>query len=107
MSVSRAQVEQVARLARLHFDPAELDRLTHDLNAILGHMDELRELDVADVAPFTVVAADATPQRADVPGADPLHVEPSSLAPAWRDGFFTVPRLAAHRHAGGEGEQGP
>jgi hypothetical protein len=35
--------------------------------------------------------------RADEPGADPLHVPPADLAPAWHAGFFTVPRLPSHR----------
>jgi hypothetical protein len=42
--------------------------------------------------------------RADAPGADPLAFPPERLAPAWYDGFFTVPRLSAMQHEATEPE---
>jgi len=53
MKISRADVEHVALLARLHFDEAELERFTLQLNAILSHMEKLNELDTSDVESTT------------------------------------------------------
>lgn len=37
----------------------------------------------------------SAPLRSDVTAPDRLERSPAQLAPAWQDGFFTVPRLAA------------
>jgi|SRR5919108_153750 aspartyl-tRNA(Asn)/glutamyl-tRNA(Gln) amidotransferase subunit C len=97
MSISRRDAAQIAALARLALEPAELARLTAQLNSILEHMRELRAVDVTDVEPFALAAENVAPPRADEPGADALVVPPAELAIAWRAGFFTVPRLEAQR----------
>ena len=51
MKISREEVEHVARLARLALEPTELDELTGQLDAILGYVDKLNELDTEDVEP--------------------------------------------------------
>ena len=95
MSVTPDEVERIAALARLRIEPEELRRFTAELNGILDHMTELAALDVAGVEPFTNAAEVAAPLRRDEPGADPLLADPADIAPAWREGFFTVPRVAA------------
>jgi aspartyl-tRNA(Asn)/glutamyl-tRNA(Gln) amidotransferase subunit C len=97
VSVTRETVEHIARLARLALDAGELERLTTQLNSVLEHVEELREVVLDGVEPFASAAADVSPPRADEPGADPLHLEPGQNTPAWRQGYFTVPRLHAHR----------
>ena len=54
--VSLDEVRHVADLANLELTPEELPRMGHDLNAILGHIAELNELDTADVPPMAQVA---------------------------------------------------
>jgi aspartyl-tRNA(Asn)/glutamyl-tRNA(Gln) amidotransferase subunit C len=95
--VTRDEVEAMARLARLRLDADEADRLAAQLSDILSHMDALRSAALDGVPPFSIAASDVAPPRGDVPGADPLLLPPATLAPVWRDGFFTVPRLAAQR----------
>ena len=104
---TREEVRAVARLARLSFSDVELDRMAGDLRDILALAQELSTIAEAstvagdgDAAPATGGNADAGAPRAalreDVPGADPLALPPSYIAPEWRDGFFTVPRLPGH-----------
>lgn len=54
MSVGRAQVEAIARLAQLDVDAAEAERLAEEMSRILDHADRLRAMavgaDGADVA---------------------------------------------------------
>jgi aspartyl-tRNA(Asn)/glutamyl-tRNA(Gln) amidotransferase subunit C len=97
MRVTRADVDAIAALARLRLDPDEADRMAGQLTAILDHMDELRAVAVAGVPPFAIAAADVAPPRSDDMAPDPLSREPGSVAPAWQQGFFTVPRLPAQR----------
>jgi aspartyl-tRNA(Asn)/glutamyl-tRNA(Gln) amidotransferase subunit C len=52
MSLTRADVEKVSVLARLQFSDAELDQLTTELSAILGYVEQLRELNTDEVAPM-------------------------------------------------------
>jgi aspartyl-tRNA(Asn)/glutamyl-tRNA(Gln) amidotransferase subunit C len=96
--MDRETVMRIAALARLRLDRDEVERLTAQLNDILRHVEALGAVDVAGVeggAGAVGVAGGAAPLREDVPGADPLARPPAELAPAWMDGFFTVPRLAA------------
>ena len=56
--------------------------------------------DSGGVATGLSVAGAPHTGRADVPGADPLILPPSSIATEWRNGFFTVPRMRTHDAAG-------
>jgi aspartyl-tRNA(Asn)/glutamyl-tRNA(Gln) amidotransferase subunit C len=97
MVVRREDVLRAANLAHLQLDTVELDRLASEIEDIIGHMAVLRTLDLHGVPPFSSPAALERPLRSDEPGADPLLLKPGEIAPAWEDGFFTVPRLEAHR----------
>lgn len=101
MSVSRGEVEHIAALARLKVGPAEIATLTGEMNAILDHMAELREVDVDGIEEVVGVVEGGAPTRSPRAGPDPLQQGPVSFAPDWRDGFFVVPRLPAM-----EGHQG-
>ncbi len=94
MPVTTADVLHVAGLARLRLRLEEVDRLTLQLNDILAHVAELAAAETAEVEPEPATEWPA-PLRADAAAPDPLQLPPAELAPAWEDGFFTVPRLAA------------
>ena len=51
MAISRHEVLQVARLARLALTDEEIERLTGELGAILDAVGVVAELDLADVPP--------------------------------------------------------
>ncbi len=52
MSLSREDVEKVALLGRLRLTPEELDKMTAQLAAIVGYVDQLAELNTEDVEPM-------------------------------------------------------
>ena len=93
--VTRRQVEDVARLARLRLDEDEAERLTRELNGILEHVEALGEVDLAGVEAVDGEIDHAAAARADVPATDALQALPATFAPAFDEGFFTVPKLAA------------
>ncbi|HEX7118892.1 MAG TPA: Asp-tRNA(Asn)/Glu-tRNA(Gln) amidotransferase subunit GatC [Longimicrobiales bacterium] len=95
MAVTREDVLRVAALARLRLTGEEVERFTAQLNGILAHMEELNTLDVGGVEAVGGATEGRAPLRAEDAAPDRLAVPASELAPAWRDGFFAVPRLAA------------
>jgi aspartyl-tRNA(Asn)/glutamyl-tRNA(Gln) amidotransferase subunit C len=52
MSISRADIEKVALLARLQLSDAELDTMTGQLAQIVGYVDQLSEVDTEGVEPM-------------------------------------------------------
>ena len=52
MAIDRAQVIKIARLARLSFSDAEIDELTGQLGNMLALVEQLGEVDTADVEPM-------------------------------------------------------
>lgn len=91
MTIERAQLEKIAKLARLQLDDDELDRLTHDCRLILDYFETVRALT------STLAGGDdaSTPLREDRVSPDRLSGSPADIAPSWRDGFFILPRLPA------------
>lgn len=100
------EVREIAALARLRLDDAEIARMTQDLDAILGYVDQLRELDTAAVEPMTHAVPFDCPLRDDQPGP-PLPAEEVLANAPRRDGtFFQVPRVVPGP-GGGPGESEP
>jgi aspartyl-tRNA(Asn)/glutamyl-tRNA(Gln) amidotransferase subunit C len=52
VTLSREDVEKVALLARLQLTPDETDVMTRHLGRIVEYVEQLRELDTADVEPL-------------------------------------------------------
>lgn len=96
MAVTHADVRHVATLARLDVDDERLDHLVTELNGILGHMDALREIDTREIEEAAFAPKTGTPLRADAGSPLKMYTPLASFAPALRDGFIIVPRLATH-----------
>ena len=90
MNIDRDEARRIAGLAHLEFDDAGLDRMAAEMTKILTYIDQLREVNVEG---FEDRDAAATPMRADdaQPSLDRELV--ARNAPAWRDGFFVVPKV--------------
>jgi aspartyl-tRNA(Asn)/glutamyl-tRNA(Gln) amidotransferase subunit C len=90
MALTQAEVEHVARLARMQLSPDELEHMRVQLSAILEHIEMLQEVDVAGVPPMAHVTGLSTLLRPD----DALPALPReavlSNAPQQRDGMFRV-----------------
>jgi aspartyl-tRNA(Asn)/glutamyl-tRNA(Gln) amidotransferase subunit C len=94
MAVSLDDVRHIAALARLEVPDDRLPVLAKELSGILGHMDVLQNVPIpSDAANDTALGM---PLRADGGPQYPLAAPRGSFAPAMRDGFFIVPRLATH-----------
>ena len=69
MTLSRAEVDHVATLARLGLSDAEKDRLLGELEAILDHIARLQRVDTSTLAETAQVGDLVNVMRADVPEA--------------------------------------
>ena len=63
--LDRTQVLHVARLARLELTDDEVERMAGELSKVLDHIEKIRELDLAGVAPTSHVIDVAGVVRAD------------------------------------------
>lgn len=93
MSISKKDVEHVAKLARLELTEEEKVLYTEELNAVLGFMDTLNQLDTSDVVPTSHVLDIKNVFREDVmePSMEPEEVVAN--APAAKDNQFCVPKI--------------
>jgi len=96
--VSVDDVLHVAELANLELTAEELPRMVHDLNAVLGHIAELGELDTRTIEPMTQVLGRSGADAGETLRAD--TVKPSvdraavmAAAPESDGRFFKVPKV--------------
>jgi aspartyl-tRNA(Asn)/glutamyl-tRNA(Gln) amidotransferase subunit C len=91
--ISRADVEHVARLARLALDEAEVARMREQLDGILTYIDMLRGLDTTGVVPTSHAVPLVNVMREDEPRPCLSQDEVLAAAPDRADAFFRVPRI--------------
>lgn len=93
MSVDIDTVKRVAKLAHIAVDDARAAELLGDLNAILGFVEQLNEVDVDNVQPMTSVVDISARQRADIVNDGGKADDIVANAPASEDNFFMVPKV--------------
>jgi aspartyl-tRNA(Asn)/glutamyl-tRNA(Gln) amidotransferase subunit C len=93
MSVDRATVHRIARLARLAITEDEAARLEKELSGILDWVAQLDEIDTSNVAPMTRVAAMTMKQRKDEVTDGFCAEDILKNAPQVDDGYFVVPKI--------------
>ncbi|MCT8998525.1 Asp-tRNA(Asn)/Glu-tRNA(Gln) amidotransferase subunit GatC [Chelativorans intermedius] len=93
MSVDIETVKRVARLARIAVDEEEATRMTGELNAILGFVEQLGEVDVTDVEPMTSVIPISMKKRQDEVTDGGKAADIVANAPASEENFFVVPKV--------------
>lgn len=86
-------LDGLARLARLSLAPAERAALSNDLDQMLGLIDELTAVDVANVEPLAHPHDMALRLRADAVTEPDRSEEFLAAAPDSHAGYFLVPRV--------------
>ena len=93
MSVDLATVKRVARLARIAVSEEEANRMTGELNGILGFVEQLSEVNVEGVEPMTSVTPMEMRKREDVVNDGDKADDIVANAPASDRNFFQVPKV--------------
>jgi aspartyl-tRNA(Asn)/glutamyl-tRNA(Gln) amidotransferase subunit C len=104
-TIALEDVRRVAELASLELTAEEEPRMVRDLGAILGHVEQLNQLDITDVPPMAQVSEilSGRTQTSAVTGAEPLRADvlrPSldravvmATAPETDGTHFKVPKV--------------
>jgi len=88
-ALTRKEVEEIALLARLHLEPAELEGMERELGAILEHFQTIAAVDTSGVPAMTHAVPMDLRMRADL--AQPsLPVEAALAAAPRREGDLIV-----------------
>lgn len=93
MSVDITIVKRVAHLARIAVTQDDAERMTGELNAILGFVEQLNEVDVSGVEPMTSVTPMAMKKREDVVTDGGKAADIVANAPLTEENFFLVPKV--------------
>ena len=97
MSVTREEIERIARLAALAVDQDALRSLTTEIGRILEYVSTLESADVGtgEIDGSVPNAESRQPLRPDEVRRTELAVPLEALAPRFEDGLLLVPRLGA------------
>ena len=93
MSLSRQDVAKVASLARLALSADELDRMTGELQKIVGLVSQLAEVDTSAVTPLAHPLDAENVFRADEPQPSLTTAEALQSAPRHDGECFLVPAV--------------
>jgi aspartyl-tRNA(Asn)/glutamyl-tRNA(Gln) amidotransferase subunit C len=93
MSVDKATVRRIAKLARIALPEERVEPMMAELNGILGWIEQLQEVDIEGVEPMTSVVNQKLKMRDDVvtAGGDARAIVAN--APVTEDDFFVVPKV--------------
>ena len=93
MSLDKATVTGIARLARIRVSDDDIEELGEELGRILGWVERLEEVDVSGVSPMTGVVETRLRWRGDAVADGDRADEILGNAPRSEAGFFVVPRV--------------
>ena len=93
MSVSREEVLRIAQLAELDVDEETLPTLAEQMSRILDYVAQLSAVPANGAVRVFVPGPDAIRFRADQVTPSGLAFGPDEFAPAFKEGFFVVPKL--------------
>ena len=93
MTISREEVQHVARLARLELAEDVLDTMAEQLGSILDYMDTLNQVDTEGIAPTAHAVALTTPLRSDERRAHLDREAALANAPERDEDSFLVPKV--------------
>jgi aspartyl-tRNA(Asn)/glutamyl-tRNA(Gln) amidotransferase subunit C len=92
--ISKKDVQYIAHLSRIHLQESEAEKLTHDLEGILGYIEKLNKLDVSQVKPTSHVLPIENVFRQDIvrPSLNPKDIMKFSVENDGK-GSFKVPQV--------------
>jgi aspartyl-tRNA(Asn)/glutamyl-tRNA(Gln) amidotransferase subunit C len=93
MSVDSATVKRIGRLARIRIEEGEVETYRTELNAILGFVEQLDEVDVTGIEPMTSVTPMQLRRREDKVTDGGYADRIVKNAPLTEDNFFMVPKV--------------
>ncbi len=93
MSLDKATVARIAKLARIRVAEDELDPLARELSNIFGWSEKLDEVDTEGVEPMTSAVEKTLARREDAVTDGDCRDKVLANAPVTTEGYFVVPKV--------------
>jgi aspartyl-tRNA(Asn)/glutamyl-tRNA(Gln) amidotransferase subunit C len=93
VSVSKEEIEKIAKLARLNLNEDEINKIESQINQILEYVKKLDELNTDDVEPLSHTLDLNNVFREDVVKESLPREKALENAPLKSDKFFRVPKV--------------
>lgn len=91
--ISKEQVRNIAKLARLKLGDEEVKQYQRDLNEVLQAAEKLQQIDTSEVSPTTSVIGADNVLREDEAKSGLPQAEVHNNGPQVVQGYFRVPRV--------------
>ena len=91
--LNEAQIEALARLARIRLERAEIPALTQQLGQILALVERMNAIDTTGVEPLAHPLDIVPRQRPDVVSEHDQRAALLAIAPVTDAGYYLVPRV--------------
>lgn len=93
MNITNEQVAHLAHLSKLQLTEAELKQMQADMNNMLNFVEQINELDLAEVEPLTYMSDGVNVMREDLVVQKISHDEALKNAPDKDTDYFRVPKV--------------
>ena len=93
MSIDRATVEQIAKLARIELDPAETEYYSLHLAKIVSYVEKINQLNLADIPPTLSPHSTLNVYRPDEPKEFDNNLGLNKILPVKEDNFIKIPKV--------------
>lgn len=93
MQVDKQTLENIAHLARLHFDEAQTEKMIAEMSKILSWMEKLNEIDTEAISPLIHISQEMNVLRNDEAQPSLEHERGLLNAPKRDANYFRVPKV--------------
>ncbi len=93
MSIDKETVKHIAHLSRIELQPKELEKLSGQLDGILGFIDKISTLNIDKVNPTSHILPISNVLREDTPHTSLPPEKALENAPSKKGSFFSVPKI--------------
>ena len=93
MTINKATVKKISKLARIASDEQFEDFMIKDLNSILAFVEQLNELDIKNIEPLSSVVEQKLFQRDDVVKKINEKEDILKNSPHKNENYFVVPKV--------------
>ncbi len=93
MTINKATVKKISKLARIASDDQFEDFMIKDLNSILAFVEQLNELDIKNIEPLSSVVEQKLFQRDDVVKKINEKEDILKNSPVKNENYFVVPKV--------------
>ena len=93
MPIDKDTVSKVSNLARIKIDNNQLEKISKELEAVMGWIDSLSEVETSGIEPVANVTGQKLPLREDKVTDGGYSNKILNNAPEKEGGFFVVPKV--------------